>query len=414
MKSFLTIMLYLPALISLLGGTYISLRSRKSSTIWTLLLLAYATVIYYIFDAQIISPYANIHMLLIANLITPFIFPLVLAFLICFLWQVYYERPIGWIQTLWFVAPICLSTVSMILYIMIKPEDAIFFQQLVDRFRSFPEQFQHRPVFRMSYFMHNTCYVIVSTIYAIWIIIFAIRVLNKSGYNRFAFYSFLFKKATFPPMHLLMLAFLVLLLNVIFRSIFGRYFLIDHPYVNIMFAILRSISLIMIILSTLNLDYVECTLRQALRIDPNEDLEAEQNAMDDMDNAIDETDDAAIDNEAFRQVQERIDSNLQEIMKKDKLFLNCDIRMSEVARQLGTNRNYLSRHINEKYGVNFSEYINRMRIEFSKEFMLKNPNLLLDNIAIECGFNTAQSFGRRFKAIEGVSPRSWLASKKTP
>ncbi len=50
-------------------------------------------------------------------------------------------------------------------------------------------------------------------------------------------------------------------------------------------------------------------------------------------------------------------------MRQKKPYLNSDLRITEMAAELITNRTYLSAFINQEYGMNFSSYINRLRLK---------------------------------------------------
>ncbi len=415
METLLTFAIYLPVLTSLIGVITVTLFARKNSTIWILIQLAIGSLFYYLFEAQAIDPRAPLPWSGFATLAIPFVSPLVLAFLIIFLWKVYNEKQLPWYQYIWFVTPISIGFTGTLLYIFMGNEAIVQYREVFDRLRFFPPQFEDQPIYQMMFFIQNPCYKFVMSIYAPWIIGFSINALSRSGFTLQAIKGFLFKGASLPPMHILLISFIALISANATSIILGRYYLFNHSLMNGFLSIFQSICLAGIIMSAFALDYVECTLRQALFIDPKEDLievaNDEQKEIEEEEKEIEETKEQStdpFDNDAFRQVQERIESGLKELMDEKHTFLDCELRMVDVARMLCTNRNYLSRHINEKYGVNFNEYINRMRIEYAKHYMLNNPNQLLDTIAVECGFSTAQSFGRKFKAMENMTPRTWL------
>ncbi|MGL5683493.1 MAG: hypothetical protein ACRDDZ_10665 [Marinifilaceae bacterium] len=50
-------------------------------------------------------------------------------------------------------------------------------------------------------------------------------------------------------------------------------------------------------------------------------------------------------------------------MSTQKPYLNPDLRITDLLVPLGTNRTYLSAFINTQYGVNFSRYINNLRLK---------------------------------------------------
>lgn len=415
METLLTFAIYLPVITSLVGTVAVSLFARKNTTIWILVQLAIGASLYYLFEAQAINPRSPLYWSAMSTLAIPFISPAVLAFLLIFIWSVYNERQLPWYQYIWFVPPIAIGFTGTLLLIFMGDGAVVQYREVFDHLRFFPPQFEEQPAYQMMFFIQNPCYKFVASIYAIWIIGFSINALRRSGFTIQAISGFLFKKASLPPMHILLIFFIALIFANAATILFGRYYLFNHALLNAFLSIFQAMCLVGIILSAFALDYVECTLRQALFVDPKEDLievaNDEQKEIEEEEKEIEETKKQSadpFDNDAFRQVQARIESGLKELMDEKRMFLDSELRMVDVARMLCTNRNYLSRHINEKYGVNFNEYINRMRIEFAKQYMLSNPNQLLDTIAVECGFGTAQSFGRKFKSMENMTPRTWL------
>jgi AraC-like DNA-binding protein len=54
-------------------------------------------------------------------------------------------------------------------------------------------------------------------------------------------------------------------------------------------------------------------------------------------------------------------------------------------------------------GLNFTDYVARVRIERAKNLLL-NPNLLVSEIAFEVGFQSLTHFNRVFKRLTGQSP----------
>jgi AraC-like DNA-binding protein len=57
-------------------------------------------------------------------------------------------------------------------------------------------------------------------------------------------------------------------------------------------------------------------------------------------------------------------------------------------------------------GLNFTEYLSRVRIEKAKNLLL-NPNLRISEIAFEVGFQSLTHFNRVFKKIVGQSPTDY-------
>ena len=104
-----------------------------------------------------------------------------------------------------------------------------------------------------------------------------------------------------------------------------------------------------------------------------------------------------------------------EKFEKNKEFLNKDLSLEILAKEFETNRDYLSKAVNELKGKSFSQYINELRIEFLVEELKTNLNLqklTIAGIADEIGFSNSESFNNSFKKITGTLPSFYLKALK--
>ena len=106
----------------------------------------------------------------------------------------------------------------------------------------------------------------------------------------------------------------------------------------------------------------------------------------------------------------RIDS----AMEKDNLFLRPDLSIVMLAEQVGTNRTYVSKAIKDTKGCNFSDYVNRYRLDYAVELMKNTPkeNIIVQNIAVQCGCGSIQTFYRYFKLFFNETPTQWIERNK--
>ena len=106
-------------------------------------------------------------------------------------------------------------------------------------------------------------------------------------------------------------------------------------------------------------------------------------------------------------------SKLTLLMANDKLYLEPELTLVDLASRLGTHPNYLSQVINDLENVNFYDYVNGLRAQEFKEKVSnpENKKFTLIAIAYECGFNSKSAFNRFFKKIEGLSPSEYIKSK---
>ena len=96
-------------------------------------------------------------------------------------------------------------------------------------------------------------------------------------------------------------------------------------------------------------------------------------------------------------------------MENDRLFLQPDLNLHELAQHLQTNTAQVSAAINQVFQLNFNGYINGLRIEeFIRLYQLDGEKYTLLSLAFESGFNSKATFNRAFKKIKGSSPKEFL------
>jgi AraC-like DNA-binding protein len=103
---------------------------------------------------------------------------------------------------------------------------------------------------------------------------------------------------------------------------------------------------------------------------------------------------------------------LESFMEKGKPYLDPEINLPRLAESLNMPSHYLSQVINEHFGSNFFEFINRYRVEEIKR-RIDDPaykNLTILGIAFESGFNSKSAFNRVFKNTTGLTPSEYKRS----
>ena len=85
-----------------------------------------------------------------------------------------------------------------------------------------------------------------------------------------------------------------------------------------------------------------------------------------------------------------------------------NLRLGHVAKACNTSTFYFCKMFKKITGINFTDYLSRVRIEKSKNLLL-NPNLRVSEIAFEVGFQSLTHFNRVFKKILGQSPTEYRA-----
>jgi AraC-like DNA-binding protein len=112
-------------------------------------------------------------------------------------------------------------------------------------------------------------------------------------------------------------------------------------------------------------------------------------------------------------IDEELMHRITELMEVDRMFLNSDLKMSDVAARLGVHQNTVSSCINSITGSSFPQYVNRYRIDYAKQQILCHPEKKMTMIAMESGFTSDTSFLRTFRLIVGMTPKEWLLQQTT-
>ena len=89
---------------------------------------------------------------------------------------------------------------------------------------------------------------------------------------------------------------------------------------------------------------------------------------------------------------------------------NEHITLEDMARKVYLSPSYFSRIFKKETGISFSSYLNRVRIEHSKE-LLRHQNLRLTDIALLSGFEDQSYFTKVFKKVTGTTPLHYRESK---
>lgn len=88
---------------------------------------------------------------------------------------------------------------------------------------------------------------------------------------------------------------------------------------------------------------------------------------------------------------------------------NTNLTLDEVSHYVGLNSTYFSILFKKETGMNFSYYINKLRIEQAKH-LLKTSSLPLLTIAEDTGFESQSYFSKVFKQLAGSTPKQFRES----
>lgn len=109
---------------------------------------------------------------------------------------------------------------------------------------------------------------------------------------------------------------------------------------------------------------------------------------------------------------DKLMDSFRDLMVKEQGFLDPAMTIDEISRKLNTNRTYVSKLVNIYYGMPFRDYLNKLRIDYSKQLMMDEPDAVIDYISAKSGFQSSTQFIRKFRETEGITPTVWRTSQK--
>ena len=97
---------------------------------------------------------------------------------------------------------------------------------------------------------------------------------------------------------------------------------------------------------------------------------------------------------------------ITEALEFIKTHFKKNINMAMVANQVSVNYTWFSEKFKEHTGVNFNEYLKRLRIQEAKNLLEKGCYKVYE-VAERCGFSDVKYFMKIFRESTGMSPTEW-------
>lgn len=119
--------------------------------------------------------------------------------------------------------------------------------------------------------------------------------------------------------------------------------------------------------------------------------------------------DAAYRNLVNPELMDRLESQILDIIVKQKKYLDKDYSAKQLAADLGTNSRYISAVINVRFKMNYTSFVNKQRIKDAMVLLAgkENKNLNMEEISDMVGFANRQSFYASFYRINQITPREY-------
>lgn len=99
--------------------------------------------------------------------------------------------------------------------------------------------------------------------------------------------------------------------------------------------------------------------------------------------------------------------SMQQLLSYLEDHYSENITLGYAARQMNFSESHFSKIFKKLIGINFSTYLNMVRIEHAAA-RLKSTSARITDVALSCGFNNVRSFNRTFKEITGYTPSQFV------
>ena len=106
-----------------------------------------------------------------------------------------------------------------------------------------------------------------------------------------------------------------------------------------------------------------------------------------------------------------IRDQLEQFIKKDRLFLDSNLSLKKVSELLKVSPLKVSQTLNEYCNTNFNDYINTFRIGAAMKMIVTQKDYTFEAIAMDCGFNSKSTFYTAFKKQTGMTPLNFRKEK---
>lgn len=422
MVQFIGVLYFLPCFLCVVW-TFIYIFRVKNITQKMMLALLLLCTFYFATYAFYISPQTDYHVMAILDMFNVPVALIVLAVDLVFVWTHQTRRMIDSRFTFSaYIPAFVLSTINFVLVYLIGVDNTAQFAKAVDFYQEFPPGYDD-PIYSVYFHFNMRALNYILLVYLLVIVYSCIRMMRLNGYKPGDVFRFFFAAAESKPVRVvcvLNIAVLVLLIPMVPVCGLGRTYLINHPAQGCVLTLLLSVTIFclcyveyMIDLPTFSLSSLanvsigshQPALSQEAAAEPAPVAVVPADALDE------EEPDVAQPLMIRNEEQERVESALRLAFDERRVFLDPNLSIIDLASQLNTNRTTLSSVVSQTYGVNFRQLVARYRIEFAKRFMQDNPEAKQEEIAMECGFVTAQAFNQKFKELVGEAPRMWMVKK---
>lgn len=413
MEQFVGAIYFVPCIICLIW-TFIYFFRVKTSTQKMMLVMLLLAVFYFTTYAFYIMPWTDYRMMAKLDMFNVPVILLLLVVDLVYLWSHQSRKLLeSRLHLLLYVPALVVTSLHFLIYYMTGYREIARFAEALDHYGAYPPGFAE-PQYLLYYRFNVYVLSAVMILFFLLIAYSCIKLSWRHGYRLGDGFRFFFCANVSNPIRVvcfLNMATILLLVPMLPVGDIGRSYLINHPVVGCSLTLLLSIVLFCLFYVEYMIDIPHFTLSSLSHVDIVGPKTAGKPAAVD---ASTEEPDAVVTTPSVpvrSEEQVRIEAALRKAFDEDRVYLDPNLSLISLSSHLSTNRTTLSMIIGQVYGVSFRQLVARYRIDAAKSYMLKKPEAKQDEVAMECGFVTAQAFNQKFKELVGEAPRMWMVKQ---
>ena len=112
-----------------------------------------------------------------------------------------------------------------------------------------------------------------------------------------------------------------------------------------------------------------------------------------------------VETEAPAYIGNGLSDDIRKLIEKERIYLTHNLKVGDIATRLNTNSRYIQEALNVEMNVNFSDYINQLRVDYAEDLLKKEPDSTMEELIRRSGFSSSSTFYRNFKHIKGYRPK---------
>ena len=108
-------------------------------------------------------------------------------------------------------------------------------------------------------------------------------------------------------------------------------------------------------------------------------------------------------------LMDKMQEQIMNIIVFQKKYRDKDYSAKKLADEIGTINRYISAVVNTRFHMNYSQFVNKLRIDEAMSILVdkRYQYLTIEEVSDMVGFGNRQSFYASFFRLKGITPRQY-------